>query len=226
VNDVSSSNQPPRRYLALYFPWLPAERLRIERAHLFAGAGGDMPYAVIDKVKGAQRLYAVDPAAARLGIEPGTTLADARARVPELAAFDHAPYEDHRWLERFADGCARYTPWVMLDAPDGLVLDVTGCVHLFGSEAALAADAIARLDRLGVAAAHAFADNPDAARALARWRVSAANQEEAVRRLPVAALGLDDQATLALKRAGLKTVGDVGRSPRGSAATRRLAFGG
>ncbi|HEX4694099.1 DNA polymerase Y family protein [Sphingomonas sp.] len=197
--------------------------MRIARAHLFAGAGRDVPYAVVEKVKGAQRLYAVDPAAARSGIEPGMPLADARARVPELAAFDHAPYEDHRWLERLADGCTRYTPWVMLDTPDGLVLDVTGCVHLFGSEAALVADAVTRLERLGVAAAHAFADNPDAARALARWRVSGANEEEAIRRLPVAALGLDDQATLALKRAGLKTVGDVVVRPSSAIAAR---FGG
>ena len=182
-----------------------------------------VPYAVIEKVKGAHRLYAVDPAAAGLGIAPGMTLADARARVPDLAAFDHAPHDDHVWLERLADGCARYTPWVTLDAPDGLVLDVTGCVHLFASETALAADAAARFDRLGVAVGHAFAGNPDAARALARYRPSGASEDEAVRRLPVAALGLDGEATLALKRAGLKTVGDVVVRPLSAIAAR---FGG
>ena len=170
---------------------------------------------MIEKVKGAHRLYAVDPAAAQLGIEPGMTLADSRARVAELEAFDHAPHDDHAWLERLADGCARYTPWVMIDAPDGLVLDVTGCGHLFAGETALAADAVARLARLGVVASHAFAGNPDAARALARYRTTGGSEDEAVRRLPVVALGLDDEATLALRRAGLKTVGDV--------ATRQLS---
>lgn len=182
-----------------------------------------MPYAVIEKVKGANRLCAVDPVAAGLRIDPGMTLADARARVPELMAFDHAPHDDHVWLERLADGCARYTPWVMLDAPDGLVLDVTGCVHLFPGETALAADAVARFERLGVVASHAFAGNPDAARALARYRPSGASEDEAVRRLPVAALGLDDEATLALRRAGLKTVGDVVVRPLSAIAAR---FGG
>jgi len=201
---------------------LPAERLRIARPHAFVGREG-APYAVIEKVKGANRLYAVDPTAARLGVEPGMTLADARARVPDLAAFDHAPHDDHVWLDRLADGCARYTPWVMLDAPDGLVLDVTGCVHLFAGETALAADAIARLDRLGIVASHAFAGNPDAARALARYRPSGASEDEAVRRLPIAALGLDGEATLALKRAGLKTVGDVVVRPLSAIAAR---FGG
>lgn len=209
-----------RRYLALYFPWLPAERLRHARAGLFVDAGARAPFALVEKVKGAQRLHAVDPAAAARGIEPGMTLADARARVPDLAAFDRSAHDDEEWLQRLADGCARYTPWVMLDAPDGLVLDVTGCVHLFGGEAALAADAVERLQRLGVVAGHAFAGNPDAARALARWRPDGATEEEAVRRLPVAALGLDDEATLALRRAGLKTVGDVVVRPLAAIAAR------
>jgi len=222
VNDVPSSPPTARRYLALFFPWLPAERLRITRPHLFAGRAS-APFALTEKVKNALRLHAVDPEAARLGLERDMTLADARARIPELEAFDHVPHDDHLWLERLADGFARYTPWVMLDAPDGLVLDITGCAHLIGSEAALAADMLGRLDRLGVTAQHAFAANPDAARALARWRSVGANEEEAVRRLPVVALGLEDEATTALKRAGLKTVGDVAARPLSAIAAR---FGG
>ena len=219
MNDVPSSPATARRYLALFFPWLPAERIRITRPHLFAGRAG-APYALTEKVKGALRVYAVDLEAARLGIERGMTLADARARLPELEAFDHVPHDDHLWLERLADGCTRYTPWVMLDAPDGLVLDITGCAHLLGTETALAADVLARLDRLGVTAQHAFAANPDAARAMARWRSVGANEDEAVRRLPVVALGLEEEATTALKRAGLKTVGDVVARPLSAIAAR------
>lgn len=179
-----------------------------------------MPYAVVEKVKGAQRLHAVDPEAARLGITPGMTLADARARVPELAAFDHVPHEDHGWLERLADGCGRYTPWVVIDAPDGLILDVTGCAHLFGGEQALADDLAARLARLGVVSRLALADHPDAARALARHHATGASEAEAVRRLPVAALELEEEATTALRRAGLKTVGDVVARPLAGIAAR------
>ena len=224
VNNVSSKSQTSveRRFLALFFPWLPAERLRITRPHLFAGRA-EAPYAIIEKVKGALRLHSIDPSAARLGIECGMSLADARARVPELEAFDYAAHDDHAWLERLADGCIRYTPAVALDAPDGLVLDVSGCVHLFGSEAMLAADLVTRLERLGVAVRYAFAANPDAARALARYRVSGASEAEAIRRLPVVALGLDEEATIALKRAGLKIVGDVALRPVSAIAAR---FGG
>ncbi len=151
---------------------------------------------------------------------PGMTLADARALLPGLAAFDHAPHDDQAWLERLADGCLFYTPAVALDAPDGLVLDVTGCTHLFGQESVLADDVVARLARSGVMVRHAFAAAPDAARALARYPVAGASEDEAVRRLPVVALGLDDEATVALTRAGLKTVGEVAARPLSSLAAR------
>src|SRR3546814_13099252 len=60
-----------------------------------------------------------------LGLTPGLTLADARARVPELGAFDDDPQADQNWLERLANGCDRYTPMVAIDPSDGLLLDIT-----------------------------------------------------------------------------------------------------
>ena len=40
-------------------------------------------------------------------------------------------------LNDIADWCDRFTPLVALDSPHGLFLDITGCVHLFGGEAAM-----------------------------------------------------------------------------------------
>jgi protein ImuB len=209
-----------RRYLALVFPWLPIERLRSTRPHLFV-RGDDAPIAFTETVRGAVRLSALDLAATRLGLEPGLTLADARARVPELEVFAHDPHADLTWLERLADGCGRYTPTVEVNPPDGLTLDIAGCVHAFEGERFLAADVERRLARRGVLTRHAFGDTPEIARALARFAGAPAPDEKgAVRRLPVAALGLDEDATLALSRAGLKTVGDVMARPLAGVAAR------
>src|SRR6185369_6335879 len=109
------------------------------------------PLAFIEKVKGALRLAAVDQAARSLGLEPGMTLADARARVPMLEAVEKDEAADRAWLERLADDCLRYTPMVALDPPDGLILDVTGCIHLFRSESGLVADIEARMSVLRMA---------------------------------------------------------------------------
>lgn len=148
-------------------------------------------------------------------------LADARARVPGLIATLHDPAADQAWLDRIAGGCARYTPLVALDPPDGLILDVTGSAHLFGGEAAIAADAEARLDRLGMTLRHAFGPTADAARALARHQaLPAPDEAAAVRRLPVAALELEAEEECALRRAGLRTIGDLAARPMAGIAAR------
>lgn len=233
MNDYASESRLPmrkgaaeglsrrnRRFLALFFPWLPAERLRLTRPHLSAGQD-ERPRAFVEKVGSAMRLAAVDEAAAALGLGPGLSMADARARVPELDLFDHMPHADLDWLERLADGCTRYSPTIALDPPDGLILDTGGCDHLFGGEAGLAADLEHRLARLGVTMRHAFAATPDGARALARHvGGSACDEDSAIRRLPVAALELEADAELALRRAGLKTIGDVARRPMAGIAAR------
>ena len=79
------------------------------------------------------------------------------------------PEADRRLLEAVADWCDRYTPLVGLDPPDGLLLDVTGCAHLFGGEAALARDLVTRLAHQGLRARVAVADTVGCAWGVARY---------------------------------------------------------
>ncbi|AMU94886.1 nucleotidyltransferase [Sphingopyxis terrae subsp. terrae NBRC 15098] len=210
-----SKSSGGRRYLALFFPWLPAERL------CRAAPPPDAPIVFAEKQRGALRLASVDPHAAALGLGPGMPLADARAQVGDLAVVPHDPVADAAWLDRLAQGCARYTPLVALDAPDGLILDIAGAAHLFGGEAELVADVEERMDRLGMTLRSALAGTADAARALARYQaLPAPDEAAAVRRLPVAALGLEAEATTALVRAGLKTIGDLSGRPVAAIAAR------
>jgi len=191
------------------------------------GAPAERPLAFVEKIQGALRLVAVDRHAAALGLAPGLTLADARARVPALAVADADPAADARLLERLAEDCDRWTPLVALDAPDGLTLDITGCAHLFGGEAALAAAVVARIAGQGFAVRAAAAATPDQARALARHarrppQGGASPEEEAAAALalPVAALGVAAETVTALARAGLKTLGDLAVRPSGPLAAR------
>jgi protein ImuB len=202
----------------LWFPYLPADRFRRNSASAPEAA---IPLAFTEKAKNAVRLAAVDQAAQSLGLEPGMTLADARARVPELAAVDHDPSNDRAWLEWLADGAIRYTPMVALDPPDGLILDISGSAHLFGGEQGLAVDIEARMAACRMTARLAFADTPKAAHALARYQALPAKDEAAaIRRLSVAALELETEATQGLIRAGLKTVGELARRPMATIAAR------
>ncbi|WP_241490661.1 Y-family DNA polymerase [Sphingomonas sanguinis] len=210
----------PRRYLALVFPWLPIERLRARRPHLFV-ARGDAPIAFAESVGGAIRLAALDPAAVAAGLSVGLSLADARARVPEIEIYPHDPAADADWLERLAEGARRYSPAVALDPPQGLVLDSAGSDHLYGGERGLAEDIEMRMARRGLTVRLAYGDTPEAARALARHAGAPAPDEMgAIRRLPVAALELDEDGCAALVAAGLKSVGDVLARPMATIAAR------
>ena len=188
-------------------------------------AQDDAPFALVERIRGAMRLAALDPRAVGLGLTPGLALADARARLPDLVVFDADPTSDLRWLERIADMCDRYTPMVALDAPDGITLDITGCAHLFGGEAGLVDDLEQRMQRWMQGTTghlrHAFADTPEGAQALARFQtVPAASEDTALRRLPIAALRLEPETETALRRAGLRTVGDLATRPSAPIAAR------
>src|SRR5688500_9688312 len=108
-----------RRYLSVWLRRLPTDRLTRSGSHPQA----DAPLVVVEPVKGALRLYAINDAAARLGLAPGMALADARAMYPRITVADADPAADARMLEAIADWCDRYTPLVGLDPPDGLLLD-------------------------------------------------------------------------------------------------------
>jgi protein ImuB len=212
----------PRRYLALWLPFLPADR--IGRRIVPSPSQDEAPFVFTEPVKGALRLAAVDRRAQALGLAPGLTLADARARIPALRALDMDREADAALLARIADLCDRYTPLAALDGADGLMLDITGCAHLFGGEAGLRADLLHRLDRAGIEARVSIAGTPDAACALARFAgpdiVPPGGDGEAVRPLPVAALTDEPETLRALLRAGLRTVGDVAGRPRVTLAAR------
>jgi len=196
--------------LALFLPWLPSER--IIRAH----GPPDHPFALTAKIRGAMVIMAADRQAVSLGLGPGMKLADARARVPDLLAFDHDPLADADLLSRLAEACERYTPMVAVDPPHALILDITGAAHLHETEEKLAQDAEDRLDAAGYSACWALAGTPDAALVLARHGL----KEGAEAQLPVSALAMDAKVHQALERAGLYHVGDIAERPRANLAAR------
>ena len=179
---------------------------------------------MVDKAANALRLAAVDPQALALGLTPGMALADARAQVPHLEAWPHDAAGDAALLDRVLGAFGRFSPMAALDAPHGLVLDVTGCAHLFGGEEGLAETAAALARKLGLQPRLAMARTPQTARALARFGVGGITPEgddrTVARRLPVAALELVPAEIQALRRAGLKTLGDVDDRSRAALAAR------
>ncbi len=179
---------------------------------------------VASPVKGALRLSAVNDAAAALGLTAGMALADARAMYPKIAVADADEHADLTLLDAIADWCDRYTPLVGLDPPDGLTLDISGCAHLFGGEAALAADLVRRLAQRGIQARVAIADTLGCAWAVARFGkeriVPVGEARGTIAPFPLAALRLSSETIAALSQVGLKRIADILDLPRAPLAAR------
>ncbi|KXF78972.1 imuB protein [Paramesorhizobium deserti] len=218
---MKTSSDLSRHFLALWFPHLSTDRLRRENPWRRAG---DTPLIVVDRIANTLRLTAVDRNAAAAGLHIGMALTDARALFQKLEVANAAPAEDERLLDRLADWCHRYSPLVALDHPHGIVLDITGCDHLFGGLEAMLRDVVTRLRKNGFAVKAAIAGNASAARALARFSqggVFPANGEESVlRALPLVSFEIEEASLVGLKRAGLRTIGDVAGLPRAALTAR------
>jgi protein ImuB len=137
---------------------------------LAEGEGADAaPLALVAEAARGVRIAAANRAALAAGVTAGMALADARALCPALATAPSDPAGDLAMLEKLALWAQRWGPWSALDAPDGLIVDVTGVAHLFGGEEALLIDARAALARRRLAARLAIAPTAGAAWALAHY---------------------------------------------------------
>ena len=166
------------------------------------------------------RISALSPEADRLGLLVDMTLADARAMVPGLQVVAHDEAADAGALEQLTLSMMRYSPCVARHESGGLVLETTGCDHLHGGEAAMAADMVRRLGQSGLTARVGIANTFAAAFALAHYGAEEVSvlpgdaSDDALDDLPVEALRLDGETCLLLRRLGLKTVGAVRGVPR------------
>ncbi len=221
-----------KRVISLWLPRFPTDRLS-RRLAVSPSEWRIRLFATIEQAPAGPRIAAVNGAARGAGIAPGLPLADARARLPALELCEADAAGDMKALTQLADWCARYTPWTAVDGSDGAWLDVTGCAHLFGGEAALLSDLATRIGALGFTVRTALADTLGAAWAVARFagaRATAACGEDrivapggtaaALGPLPVAGLRLDPETAAALVRLGLRTIGDLEMLERGALARR------
>lgn len=158
------------------------------------------------------------------GLKTGMALADARALVPALQTGPSDPDGDRADLERLADWCGRFSPWVATDGGDGLLLEISGVPHLFGGEAQMLRQIHRAITGLGVECSLAIADTPASAWAWARFGgggiLPPRTGLDRLGILPVQALRLAAGLPEQLITLGLRTVADIARLPRSALARR------
>lgn len=155
---------PARRILSVWFPRLGAERLLRRR-----GDAGRRPFAVVADDGQRQVLSSLSPEAEAAGLVIGQPLREAHALCPDLATQVQHRAAEAGFLRALARWADRFSPLVGEDGPDGLRLDITGCAHLFGGEAALIDSLTQEAADLGLSVRCGLADSVGAAWALARF---------------------------------------------------------
>lgn len=163
------------------------------------------------------------PNAARAGVTPGLSLAEARVRAPRLYAAPMDTPAARQALEKLAIWCGKFSPRVALDdfpdpgqyppaSADGLFLDFTGMGRRFGDEAVPMTEIAERLRRGGFFARLAVAPSVGAAWALAHYapdplcRVETSRLHAALAPLSVAALRLPETVRGALAQTGVTRI--------------------
>ncbi|MBV7395511.1 DNA polymerase Y family protein [Mameliella sediminis] len=153
-----------RRILSLWFPRLGAERLIRAEPHL-----AEVPFATVAQEGPARVLGSLSLAASQAGLRTGQPLRDAHAMCAGLLTRPAHPRQEEAFLGALHRWAGKFSPWVAAEAPDALVIDLTGCAHLFGGEEQLAAQVTQDCADLGLTVLYGIADTLGAAWALARF---------------------------------------------------------
>jgi protein ImuB len=155
---------PNRRILSLWFPRLGAERL------IRAARGMDeAPLAVVAEQANMQVISSLNAAAVAAGLQLGQPVRDAHAMCAQLLTRVRNVPAEAAFLAALRRWAGKYSPWVAEESPDGLMIDLSGCAHLFGGEEPLLGVIEDDCTGMGLSVRIGLADTPGTAWALARF---------------------------------------------------------
>ena len=177
---------------------------------------------------GRMLITAVNQLAAASGIHPGMVAADAKAIYPGLEVIPDDPVLAKKILVAFAKWCIRFSPHVAVDGEDGLILDATGCPHLWGGEGRYLETIQNKFSHFGYTIRVGMADTIGTAWAVTRYGENGSiilpnEQQQALLNLPGLALRPEPVVAELLEKLGLRNIGSFIAMPR---RVLRRRFGG
>lgn len=195
-----------KRFVSLWFRHLSTDWLTLRRPEL-----KEVPFVLVTPVRSRVVITAANTLAEAQGVTVGMAAADAKAIVLDLEVIDEIPGQAVKLLNALGEWCIRYSPLIAVDLPAGLIMDVSGCAHLWGGERGYLKEIVTRLRAKGYDVRGAMADTAGTAWAVARYGrdkpIIAPNaQTQALLNLPPAALRLDAITLERLQKLGFYTI--------------------
>ena len=195
-----------KRFVSIWFRYLRTDWFALRQPAL-----NNTAFVLSSPSHGRMVITAANKPAQEQGVFIGMAVADARAIFPSQQVLDDKPALSDKLLNRLAEWCIRFAPFVAIDPPDGLILDVTGCSHLWGGDEPYLKTIIQRLNDRGYHVHAAIADTIGCAWAVARFGkksfvIDAGRTAEALLPLPAEALRIESATTERLYKLGLRTI--------------------
>jgi protein ImuB len=210
-----------KRFVAIWFRHLKTDWMIRRQPEL-----KDIPFVLALPSRGRMVITEVSKVAKTKGLYAGMIAADAKIVFPEVKVVDDRTDLAEKLLNNLSIWFIKYTPVVSIDLPDGLILDVSGCTHLWGSEEAYLKDIINKFKSLGYHVRLAIADTVGTAWAVCRYGkekaiIKSNEQAEALMRLHPEALRIEYSISERLHKLGLHTISSFINMQR-SALRRRF----
>lgn len=156
---------------------------------------------------------AANKAACAIGLTEGLAFTDAKARAPNLRHQDIDRVADAKALEALATWMIRFAPLVAIDGRDGVMMETTGCDHLYGGETAMMREVANILTREQIPHHIGLASTQVAAAALARGAsgqiLPEGSEKDGLADLSISLLRLSNEAETLLRRFGLNRIGQL-----------------
>ncbi|MGB4773399.1 MAG: DNA polymerase Y family protein [Chitinophagaceae bacterium] len=195
-----------KRFVVIWLPYFHTDLVAGKEKHLH-----QQPFALKESFHGKMVIRALNLPAQRLGLANGQAIADARAIASNLQVKDLDVALAKKALEKLGRWCIRFTPVVGLDAPDGLILEASGCAHLWGGEEKYLQSIKEKMESFGISTRMAMADTIGVAWALAHYgplqlHIAFGTSIPDFLELPVAALRIDESIQDQLQILGLRSV--------------------
>ena len=195
-----------RRFVSIWFRHLTTDWLTLRRPELKT-----IPFVFVAAIRNKVVITAANGLAESQGVVKGMAAADAKAIVPGLEVIPDIPGQEEKLLKALGAWCIRYSPQVAVDLPDGLILDISGCAHLWGGERGYLKEIVTRLISKGYDVRAALTDTVGASWAIARYGkikpiIKPGEHPDALLTLPPAALRLDPLILDRLQKLGFYTI--------------------
>ncbi|NRA89032.1 MAG: DNA polymerase Y family protein, partial [Rhizobiales bacterium] len=202
-----------KNYISIFFPHLELNALEHEARDEWA----EQICVIVKKIGNKERVFDANKNARRLGITQNQSLSKALACFDALRVYPHNIEFQTKKLRKLARFCLKYSPQIMITNHDRLLLDATGCSHLYGGNDGLLQHIQYDLSELGYNTQIAMANNMRAANAFTHQTkinnyILHQNQQiqrDALLQLPIEYLHIDAETLIQLERVGLVKINQL-----------------